>query len=105
MSEELFFHIDSDPSLAKHIRLERDKARLLKKTQWWKRQLAQGHCHYCREAIPVSSLSMDHIVPLARGGKSTKGNVVPACQACNRRKKLETPVELLLRQVEHKPTQ
>ena len=30
---------------------------------------------------------MDHIVPLVRGGKSTKGNVVPACKECNTKKK------------------
>ncbi len=26
---------------------------------------------------------MDHITPVARGGRSTKGNVVPSCKACN----------------------
>lgn len=36
---------------------------------------------------------MDHIVPLARGGKSTKGNVVPACKDCNTKKKRFLPLE------------
>lgn len=26
---------------------------------------------------------MDHVVPIVRGGLSTKGNVVPACKTCN----------------------
>ena len=30
---------------------------------------------------------MDHVVPLVRGGRSTKGNVVPACKDCNTKKK------------------
>jgi 5-methylcytosine-specific restriction endonuclease McrA len=30
---------------------------------------------------------MDHIVPIAKGGKSTKGNVVPCCSDCNAKKK------------------
>jgi 5-methylcytosine-specific restriction endonuclease McrA len=30
---------------------------------------------------------MDHIVPLIRGGKTTRGNVVPACKECNNKKK------------------
>jgi 5-methylcytosine-specific restriction endonuclease McrA len=30
---------------------------------------------------------MDHVVPLVRGGRSTRGNVVPACKACNTDKK------------------
>ncbi len=42
---------------------------------------------------------MDHIVPLARGGESNKGNIVPACRDCNQKKKLETPAERLLREM------
>ncbi len=36
---------------------------------------------------------MDHIVPLARGGQSTRGNVAPACKSCNSRKKYLLPME------------
>jgi 5-methylcytosine-specific restriction endonuclease McrA len=36
---------------------------------------------------------MDHIVPLARGGKTTKANVVPCCKACNTQKLHLLPVE------------
>ena len=30
---------------------------------------------------------MDHVVPIGRGGKSTKGNVVISCKDCNNAKK------------------
>jgi 5-methylcytosine-specific restriction protein A len=43
---------------------------------------------------------MDHIVPIARGGKSTKGNVVPCCKKCNNEKKYLTPVEMKLKAIE-----
>ncbi len=36
---------------------------------------------------------MDHIVPVVRGGKSTRGNVVPACKECNTKKKYMLPLE------------
>jgi 5-methylcytosine-specific restriction endonuclease McrA len=36
---------------------------------------------------------MDHIVPISRGGKSTKGNVVPCCKSCNTAKKQLLPIE------------
>jgi 5-methylcytosine-specific restriction endonuclease McrA len=36
---------------------------------------------------------MDHVVPLARGGKSVKGNVVPCCKECNSEKKYLLPLE------------
>jgi hypothetical protein len=42
---------------------------------------------------------MDHIVPVARGGTSTKGNVVPSCLQCNQKKKLTTPVEEALKKL------
>jgi len=36
---------------------------------------------------------MDHIVPLIRGGKSVKSNIVTACKACNSQKKHLLPIE------------
>jgi 5-methylcytosine-specific restriction endonuclease McrA len=36
---------------------------------------------------------MDHIIPLSRGGRSTKDNLVPCCKDCNNRKKGSLPVE------------
>ncbi len=36
---------------------------------------------------------MDHLVPLGRGGKSVKGNLVPACKDCNNKKKIMLPLE------------
>ena len=75
------------------IRKERHKARELRHSQWWKRKRAKGVCHYCGRAFPPRSLTMDHIVPLSRGGRSTKGNLVPCCKDCNNRKKQMLPME------------
>ena len=75
------------------IKREREKARELRKSQWWKNRLAKGICHYCGGTFQADELSMDHIVPIIRGGKSARGNVVPACKACNNRKKHMLPVE------------
>jgi len=75
------------------IRKEKGKARLLRKTRWWQQRLARGVCHYCGRKIPSDHLTMDHIVPLIRGGKTTRGNVVPSCKECNRKKKYLLPVE------------
>lgn len=75
------------------IKRERQKARELRASQWWKRQCAKGVCFYCGKETPAAELTMDHIVPVARGGKSTKGNVVPACKECNNKKKQLLPME------------
>jgi 5-methylcytosine-specific restriction endonuclease McrA len=77
----------------REIKRERQKARELRASQWWKRRCAKGCCYYCGQPTPAAELTMDHIVPLARGGKTTKGNVVPACKPCNNKKKQLLPME------------
>lgn len=75
------------------IRKERGIARDLRKSAWWKRKCAGGRCYYCSAKIPTKLLTMDHIVPLARGGKSVKSNIVTACKTCNTKKKYLLPIE------------
>ena len=75
------------------IKRERLKARELRKSQWWKRRCSKGVCHYCQKPASPSELTMDHVVPLSRGGKSTRGNVAPACKDCNTKKKKYLPME------------
>jgi 5-methylcytosine-specific restriction protein A len=88
----------TDPFLAiaddEHIRRERARARELRRSQWWKRRRGGGICHYCEGRFPPHSLTMDHVVPIVRGGRSTKGNVVPACKACNSGKKYQLAWEI-----------
>ena len=76
------------------IRRERRKARELRASQWWKRRRSAGVCHYCGNKFPPHALTMDHIVPLARGGKSARGNVVAACKECNNKKKHSLVMDL-----------
>ena len=85
--------VDADPA---HVARERARARELRKSAFWQRKLQAGVCAYCEKKFTARELTMDHIVPVARGGKSTRGNVVPACKACNNEKKLLTPAERLL---------
>ncbi|RZB30116.1 MAG: hypothetical protein SRB1_02396 [Desulfobacteraceae bacterium Eth-SRB1] len=75
------------------IKRERSKARELRASQWWKRRCAKGVCYYCGRSVPPKDLTMDHIVPIARGGRSTKGNLVPSCKECNNSKKQLLPME------------
>ena len=75
------------------LKRERAKARELRKSQWWKNRLAQGRCYYCGAEVAPKELTLDHLVPLVRGGRTTRGNCVPACKECNNRKKDLLPVE------------
>jgi 5-methylcytosine-specific restriction protein A len=99
MSDE-FYHLDHRHTDPRRLKQEREKARKLRKTPWWNERIQKGICHYCERVVDPKTLTMDHLVPLARGGVSVKGNVVPACKECNAKKKLHTPVDLLFLQIE-----
>jgi 5-methylcytosine-specific restriction endonuclease McrA len=45
-----------------------------------------NRCQYCGRKFSTSELSLDHVVPISRGGRSTWENVVCACLSCNVRK-------------------
>lgn len=75
------------------IKRERSRARELRSSQWWKRKCDKGVCYYCGKSVLPKELTMDHIVPLARGGKTTKSNVAPCCKECNNQKRLLLPME------------
>ena len=89
---------ESEPDRA-HVRREREKARQLRGTDWWRAQLQAGICHYCGKHVGAGELTMDHVIPVARGGKSTRGNCVPCCKDCNNRKKAYTPAERILEDI------
>lgn len=82
-----------------HIKKERAKARELRKTRWWRQKLSDGNCYYCEQKFEESELTADHKVPLARGGKSSKGNMVACCKTCNSQKKTKTPAEMALEEL------
>ena len=81
------------PASEQHVTREKGKARELRRSQWWKNRLATGKCHYCDLSFPVRELTMDHVVPIIRGGCSTRSNVVPCCKKCNTNKRDLVPVE------------
>jgi 5-methylcytosine-specific restriction endonuclease McrA len=65
----------------------------------------QNRCQYCGRRFPSSELSLDHVVPVSRGGKSHWENVVCACLPCNVKKgnKLLTECHMQLIRLPHRP--
>jgi 5-methylcytosine-specific restriction endonuclease McrA len=47
-------------------------------------------CRYCGS---LDRLTLDHVLPVSRGGEDTRENLVVACKSCNSRKKDRTPAE------------
>ena len=75
------------------LRREKARARELRQSSWWKRRIAEGRCHYCGRHVGNRALTADHVVPLIRGGRSSRGNMVPSCKICNNRKQSLLPWE------------
>lgn len=53
----------------------------------------ENRCQYCGKKLHASQLSLDHVTPKSRGGKSSWTNVVAACNPCNTRKGGRMPWE------------
>ncbi len=57
----------------------------------------EGRCAYCKVKLREgglkkgNKLTMDHVIPLARGGTHTASNTVPSCAQCNSRKGAKMP--------------
>ena len=81
----------------RHIKREKNKSRLMKKSAYWRSKVQrEGQCYYCKKILEPAEVTLDHIVPLALGGKTTKGNVAVCCAQCNALKQARTPVEWLV---------
>ncbi len=50
-------------------------------------------CAYCGDQFADSELTVEHIVPVSRGGQHLWTNVVTACRSCNTRKGNRRPEE------------
>ena len=45
------------------------------------------HCQSCGKTNSEANLNVDHIIPLARGGKNDLSNLQTLCSNCNQRKR------------------
>lgn len=50
------------------------------------RGLVDRYCFYCGDQLSRRTQSIDHMVPLSRGGRNSYDNIVDACRECNTEK-------------------
>lgn len=55
----------------------------------------KGKCFYCRRPTPKFDRTLDHKLPVSRGGKTQRANLVMACRSCNYAKGTRTTEEFL----------
>lgn len=96
MVKEYNVSLDFIPVSDGQRKQERAKARDLRHSSWWKNKLQEAVCYYCELKVEPKLLTMDHKVPISKGGKSTKNNIVLCCKDCNTKKKQETAADILI---------
>ena len=84
------------PASEVHKKKEKEKAKVLRQGSWWKQLLGKGTCYHCEQKFTPMELTMDHLIPIARGGKSDKKNCVPSCKDCNTKKGYKTRAEMAI---------
>ncbi len=64
--------------------------RSLGRKRGWKRfkfkQQAEHPCAYCGIPLSIATATVDHAIPLAKGGEDMEGNYRLACLKCNHEK-------------------
>ncbi len=91
------------PASEAHKKKEKAKAKVLRESLWWRQLVGKGICYHCEQKFLASELTMDHLIPIARGGKSDKKNCVPSCKECNTKKGYKTRAELALEKLDLPP--
>lgn len=78
------------PSLKNHLekcQRSQNKSRTFKKRLFKRSNL----CNWCGIALTRDTATLDHVIPLARGGLDNMNNVVLACQPCNQKRGCDMP--------------
>lgn len=71
-----------------HARRARKRAAIIEDCSAKIARLKQARfCHWCCDTLTTKTVTIDHVVPLARGGKHCCDNLVASCFTCNTSRK------------------
>jgi len=51
------------------------------------------NCHWCHAFVSLELVTIDHVIPLSKGGLDHHNNMVLACSKCNRTRANDMPNE------------
>jgi 5-methylcytosine-specific restriction endonuclease McrA len=59
----------------------------------WSRLANRIPCYWCKRLTRKQNRHLDHVIPLAKGGADSVGNLCVSCPPCNQRKNAKMPEE------------
>ena len=84
----------NEPLVVKLIRTVRIPRRFVRPTKTTLLLRDDGKCQYCGIIVSRENATIDHVLPISRGGsKAEWTNMVIACKRCNHRKDNKIPSE------------
>lgn len=101
-STNVIFRVPEVILLSKYDKLPQHKIHFSRRTLY---RRDTNQCQYCGCTPGTEELTIDHVMPRSRGGKTTWENCVLACVKCNSKKADRTPEEcgMKLRKSPKKP--
>jgi len=89
---ELVFGPFPQPEVLRLVRYVKTTFMYTRTPGWTKRGVLKRDAHLCAYCGDRAA-TVDHILPISRGGRNTWTNTVAACHTCNARKANRTPSE------------
>ncbi len=83
-SERIIFKMPAVVRLNKYVNIRKyQNLRFTKENIFFRDNYC---CVYCGKRYQKDQLTLDHVIPLSKGGKKTWNNIVTACNHCNNKK-------------------
>ncbi len=88
-------HVTEDQAIAMCFQVPNVPVKAKRKQNYRKQKekllLKSSLCHWCKANMTIETATLDHKVPLSRGGLNNFNNYVLACYACNQARGNEMP--------------
>jgi len=85
-----YFDVPTALVLVRYVNIPYKEASLTRRNILWR---DENTCQYCETQLNESNQTLDHVLPVSRGGKHEWTNLVACCRKCNAKKANRTPDE------------
>jgi hypothetical protein len=80
-TEAVSMAFSAPPIAPDHKKDKRKHTTWAKKKRAWEK--ANRQCHWCQKPLTIAETTLEHIIPLHRGGLDNDNNRTGSCAACN----------------------